>query len=817
MKKYTTTALLVMLAALSAFAQRQTQNLRDWKFNMGDTPDAQAQDFDCSRWESVRVPHDWAIGKPFDMNMDIQYVKVEADGDKTYKLRTGRTGALPCFGIGWYKTQFDLPENLDGKRVFLEFDGAMSNATVYINSQLAGERPYGYSSFSIDATKFVKAGKNQVAVRLDNKEQSSRWYSGAGLYRFVRLVIKDATHIKYNGVYATTPKITNDAATVKVSAEIENADGATVENRIFDADGKLVAESKTPAGKDAVLEIKKPKLWAPETPNLYTLKTSVKKSGKTVDEASTRIGVRTISFSATEGFKLNGKYTQLKGVCLHHDLGPIGAATNVSAIRRQFEILKEMGCNAIRTTHNPPSPEFLDLCDEMGFLVEAEAFDEWKHAKNRNGYWRYFDKWAKRDITDFVKRDRNHPSIIIWSAGNEIPDIVKPDGIDTAKILVDTFHKLDATRPVTVGINYGSQVFSRKSNGKFARIFDVVGVNYNPWSCRDTIPMLFSDMIVHGSETASTVSSRGIYHLPLKKYPADIIIKRKMAFSPDYQMSSFDTEAPPWAQIPDEQFLVMDVNKKLLGEFVWTGFDYLGEPTPFNGGAPARSSYFGIVDLAGFPKDRFYFYQSRWSENAKVLHVLPHWNWEGREGKPIPVICYSNFPEVEIFVNGKSFGKRRLDPNSKELMKRYRFIWDEVPYEAGELKAVAYDASGKKAAEKIVKTAGEPHAVKAEAKYSKLSANPDELVFVELSVVDKDGNFCPTATPIIFVKVEGNGRLEALCNGDATDQTAFSSNYMKAFSGKLLAVVRPNGKAGKIKINTISCNLKPASLNIDVK
>ncbi len=815
MKKLTATTLIALLAASTVFGGRKTSQLRDWHFNLGDATDAKNENFDCSRWEKVRIPHDWAIDKPFDMNIDIQYAKVEADGDKTYKLRTRRTGALPCFGVGWYRTSFELDKEEAQKRVFLEFDGAMSLAKIYINSELAGERPYGYSSFCVDATNFVKAGKNQVAVRLDNKEQSSRWYPGAGLYRFVRVVVKEKSHIKYNGIFATTPNVSADSATVKIETEVENPDKLSVEHKIFDKNKKLVAKTKVPAGETALLKVEKPALWSPDSPALYTLKTSLVSGGKTLDEVSTRIGIRSISFSAVDGFKLNGRYTSLKGVCLHHDLGPIGAATNVSAIRRQFEILKEMGCNAIRTTHNPPSPEFLDLCDELGFLVEAEAFDEWKHAKNRDGYWRYFDEWAKRDLTDFVKRDRNHPSIILWSAGNEIPDIVKPDGIGTAKMLVDTFHALDNTRPVTVGINYGRQVFSQ-GNGEFAKIFDVVGVNYNPWTCRDTIPKKFPEMIVHGSETASTVSSRGIYHLPLKKFKADIISK-KMPFSPDYQMSSFDTEAPPWAQILDEQFYILDKNKKLLGEFVWTGFDYLGEPTPFNPGTPARSSYFGIVDLAGFPKDRFYFYQSRWNEKAEVLHILPHWNWEGREGKPIPVICYSNFPEVEVFLNGKSFGKRRLDPNSPELLKRYRFIWDEIPYEAGELKAVAYDAAGNKKLEKVVKTSGQPAAVKFEIKHSKLSANPDELIFVEMSVVDKDGNFCPTATPMLFVKVDGAGRLLALCNGDATDQTAFSSNYMKAFSGKLLAVVKPTGKADEIKIHTISMNLKPSFISVKTK
>lgn len=809
-KKYAFITTMCVIAVV-AFAQRQTTFLRDWKFNFGNVSNAQALDFDASKWADVRVPHDWAIDKPFDMKIDMQYVQVIADGDKTAKLRTGRTGALPCFGTGWYRTNLDISESDSNKRIFVEFDGAMSRANVFVNGNYVGWRPYGYSSFCFEITKFVNfGGKNVVAVRLENPEQSSRWYPGAGLYRNVRLVKKSQSCIDYNGVYITTPEVSAKKALVEVKTEISNAKGCFVEHKVFDKTGALVAKAKVSDKENSTkLLVENPKLWDIENPELYVLQTSlVDANGKVLDNVKTRFGIRSIDVSLKNGFQLNGKRVEIQGVCMHHDLGPIGAATNVSALRRQLRILKEMGCNAIRTSHNPPSPELLDLCDEMGFVVQAEAFDEWRKPKNKNGYSLFFDEWAERDLTDFIKRDRNHPSVVMWSIGNEVVDSRFREGAKTARFLTDIAHRVDPTRKVSVGIDQCKLVF-KDFGGDFARQVDIVGINYNA-HMYEYIDKHYPDLVIHGSETASTVSSRGVYHFPMKE--------TRRPYHDDYHTTSYDVEAPSWATTPDRAFELLDKYRNYFGEFVWTGFDYLGEPTPYNPGTPARSSYFGIVDLAGLKKDRFYLYQSRWNKNTEVLHILPHWNWDDREGKNVPVMCYTNFPEVELFVNGESQGKRKINKDSKRNLDHYRLIWDNVVYKAGELKAVAYDSNGKQVAEKIVKTTDKPSTLKITAEANqKLVADKDELVFVEISVEDKNGNVCPRANSMVFVKVEGAGKLRALCNGDPTDQVPFSAGYMRAFSGKLIAVIEPTGEKGEVSISAGSMMLKAGLLKLQLK
>ena len=801
------------MAALAASAQpetsRKTVALEDgWKFVFADPAKAETVDFDDSAWENVRVPHDWAIGKPFDMNIDYQMVKVVADGETRFNLRTGRTGALPCFGTGWYRRTLDTPAEDAGSRVFIEFDGAMSNSKIYVNGKYVGTWPYGYASFSFDITQFINFGeKNTLAVRLENKPLSSRWYSGAGLYRNVRLVTKPQTYIDYCGVYATTPVVSAESARVTVKTQVrslDGLDGKKLVHKIYSPDGALAAEASSESFDGSViLDVKNPMLWDIKTPNLYKLVSSiVDTDGNEIDACVTRLGIRTVSFSRKRGFELNGKRVEIKGVCMHHDLGPIGAAVNVRALRRQIETLKEMGCNSIRTSHNPPSPELLDLCDELGMLVEDEAFDEWKYEKCENGYHKLFSEWAEKDLAAFVRRDRNHPCVILWSIGNEITDQKYADGGEVAKFLVSIVHREDPTRPVTAGLNDIDKAFNFS---KIAQELDIVGINYNPKAYAGYLKK-YPDTIFHGSETASTVSSRGVYHFPASR--------DKRPFSPDYQVSSYDTDTPPWGQIPEEEFEVLDAHPEFLGEYVWTGYDYLGEPTPYNPGTPAKSSYFGIVDLAGFKKDRFYLYQTRWNPEAKTLHVLPHWNWEDRLGQNVPVYCYTNYPKAELFVNGKSMGVRQKNPNAEDVRERYRIMWKDVVYQPGEIKVVAYDADGAKADEKTVKTAGAAAGVKILPEGDGFISDKKDLIFAEIQVVDANGVPCPKAANFMFVDVSGAAKLKALCNGDPTDQTKFSSNYIRAFSGKLLAVLEPTGEAGEAEIRVYGMSLKAQTLKI---
>lgn len=811
---------MVSLAAFFAgVANAETLTNLDngWKFHFGDVKGAEIPSFDDTLWERVSVPHDWAIGKPFDISIDRQFVKVFADGDKTFRVRTGRTGALPCFGTGWYRTDFALEKSDEGRRVAVQFDGAMSRAKIYVNGEYAGEWPYGYASFEIDVTKFAKFGRrNVLAVRLENPSESSRWYSGAGLYRPVRLVVRDKTHIPIWGVWAHTKSADKNSAEVEIKTDVANFDGAktvVVENSIIDANGSVVAsanrEVALPDGaakhsSATVLSsvvVKNPALWDTENPNLYTIKTTVSSDGKIVDTHTAPFGVRTIKFSRENGFELNGKRTKFKGVCLHHDLGPIGAAVNETALWRQLTKMKAMGCNAVRTTHNPPANELLDMCDKLGLLVIAEAFDEWKTPKCKNGYNTLFDNWAEKDLRAMIKRCRPHPSVIMWSIGNEVPEQVKgAEGAARAKFLADIARDEDSTRPTTAGMDH----YQEAAQSGFASNVDVQGLNYKPHQYADSHKK-YSTHILYGSETASTVSSRGAYHFP--------VVERAAPWHKDYQTSSYDTECCPWSQVPETEWSAQDDNDFVMGEFVWTGTDYLGEPAPYDSLCIAKSSYFGIVDLCGFEKDRFYFYKSRWLPSEKVLHILPHWNWPDRIGQNVPVHVYTNYPEVELFVNGKSMGKQKKTLENKRT--RYRMMWNDVSYAPGELKAVAYDESGKAVAEKIVKTAGEPARVKLIPETDKIKADGKDLCYIRVQIQDKDGNVCPRAENIVFFDVSGNGRLRATCNGNPVDLTAFSSDNMRAFSGELLLIVdSPSAKKGEITVSATSGRIKPDSVKI---
>lgn len=801
-----------ILSAFSAFSRDYTL-LEKWKFHLGECPDAVSSDYDDSSWEDVIVPHDWAIGKPFDMRIDMQSVQVLEDGDKAAKMRTGRTGALPAFGVGYYRTYIDSNEGMKGKRISIEFDGAMSLSKVYLNGKYVGEWPYGYSSFAFDVTdNWNYEGKNILAVRLENKPESSRWYPGAGIYRNVRLVVTDPVRVSHWGTYVTTPKVSSKSASVNIKTSVDNKTEDEVDVRLesllMNAEGELVKKvSSTRKIKgdkyifEQALTVKSPVLWEIENPYMYSLVTNVYVGSIKTDTYITPIGLRSIEFDKDKGFFLNGRNVKIKGVCLHHDLGPLGAAVNFRAIERQLQIMQDMGCNAIRTSHNPPTPELLDLCDRMGFLVQVEAFDEWKIGKNQNGYNQLFDEWAERDLQAMIRRDRNHPSVIMWSIGNEVREQKDKNGAEVARMLTEICHREDPTRPVTAGFNNHNDAIK---NG-LANEIDLVGFNYKPFDYKKKHEQ-YPDFVIYASETASTVSTRGEYKFPVKE--------KRGAYYEDYQVSSYDLEYPSWASTPDTEFEQQDDCEFIMGEFVWTGFDYLGEPTPYNEGTPARSSYFGIVDLAGLKKDRYYLYKSKWSDEP-VLHLLPHWNWEERIGQKIPVFCYTNYPKAELFVNGKSMGVKQKNKNSK--YERYRLMWNDVVYYPGEIKVVAYDDKGEIAETRTIKTAGKTYKISTAADRNTIKADGKDLAFVTVEVLDKDGNLCPKADNLLFFDVEGDISLKAVCNGDPTDQTSFSSTYMRAFNGKLVVVLQSKNKAGSGKLKVYGANLKPAVLDVCIE
>jgi beta-galactosidase len=797
--------LTVINFSLKAQVRTVVQLDTGWRFYNNDINAINLSNLNDETWQKVTVPHDWAVVQNFDMNIDQQKVQVIEDGEKTTQLRTGRTGALPCFGIGWYRKKLAINKEDEGKRIFIEFDGAMSRSKIYLNDTYIGEWPYGYSSFAFELTKQIKFNtENIIGVRLENKPESSRWYPGAGIYRNVRLVKLSKNHIQQWGTFITTPSITNKLGVVNIKTTINKEITTELKalkliTEIFDINGNKVGISSTESKAsnnivfDQNIKVKNPQWWSVQTPTLYKAISKLYINNILVDEYTTKFGFRTIKFDKDKGFFLNGNVLKFKGVCLHHDLGPIGAAVNYRATQRQLVMMKEMGVNAIRTSHNPPSVELLDICDSLGLLVQVEAFDEWKYGKNANGYGEFFDAWAEKDITNMIKRDRNHPSVIMWSIGNEIREQGMPEGKAIAKYLTDICHNLDNTRLVSAGFNNHNGAIK---NG-LAESVDLVGFNYKPHDY-EAKHKLYPNFTIYGSETSSTVSTRGEYKFP--------IVESKKPWHSDYQVSSYDMECPPWATTPDTEFEYQDDLEFISGEFVWTGFDYLGEPTPYNEGTPAKSSYFGMVDLAGIPKDRFYLYQSKWSSKP-MLHILPHWNWQERLGQNVPVYVYTNYTKAELFVNGKSMGVKQKDTNNKYT--RYRLIWNEVKYEPGEIKVVAYNGDGKLALEKTIQTAGAPHSIKLTADRNTVKADGKDLVFVTVEIVDKKGNICPKANNFLFFKVEGQGKLKAVCNGNPIDQTAFTSNYMNVFNGKMVAILEPSFLSGTINLN-VSGGLLPA-------
>lgn len=849
--------LTILFLAIGLLANAQDITLTDgWRFHKGEAEGAQVPDYDDAKWERICIPHDWAIYGPFDRSHDLQKVAVKQNGENVATWKTGRSGGLPWAGIGWYRRVIKKEElgigneelGLENKRVVLQFDGAMSEAHVYVNGKEAIFWPYGYNTFHVDVTDLLnKDGKDNVlAVRLENREQSHRWYPGAGLYRNVHLITTHEVHIPVWGTYVTTPHVEKDYATVTLRGRVANSEGKKVKvetslNKLvrhgdYDlAIGEAVAKQTTdlanmtpiPSGQKAGEQqfqqnftVAAPMLWSPESPNQYVAISHVYVDEELADTHCTFFGIRSIELIPEKGFFLNGKYTKFKGVCLHHDLGALGAAINKSAIRHQLEMLKDMGCNAIRTSHNMPAPELVELCDEMGFMMMVEPFDEWDVAKCQNGYHRFWNEWAEKDMVNMLRHYRNNPSVVMWSIGNEVPTQARKDGYKMVEFLQGICHREDPTRPVTCGLD---QVWTVLRNG-FAATLDVAGFNYRTQYYTEGYEKLPQGYLL-GSETASTVSSRGTYHFPVKL--------AKGVMHPDNQSSGYDVEACSWSNVPDEDFALADDNVWEIGQFVWTGYDYLGEPSPYDTDAwPSHSSVFGIIDLASLPKDRYYLYRSVWNTEAHTLHVLPHWTWPGREGEVTPIFVYTDAPEAELFINGKSQGRqRKLSKAESDALKgkdefwqqrRYRLMWTNVKYEPGEVKVITYNADGTKAGEQVVKTAGKPYKlVLTPASPSGKSANAIDrksgeknLSYVTVSVVDKDGIPCPTATDLVQFSVKGQGKFRAAANGDATNLDLFHLPQHHLFAGQCTVIIESNDQPGKITLTAKAKGLQAGTLTI---
>lgn len=799
-------------------SSRVETSLKDgWRFHRGEADGTFMPAYDDSGWDKVSVPHDWAITGPFSIENDLQNVQIVQNMETKASLKTGRTGGLPYVGIGWYRTEFSAP---DGMKAELLFDGAMSEARVYVNGHEVCFWPYGYSPFHCDVTPYLnKSGSNVLAVRLENLPFSSRWYPGAGLYRNVHLICTSAkAHIPVWGTFVSTPSVHKDMASVSLGISLisdkENID-IEYHTDIISPEGEKVASRRSVAlyhkGDSHVQKflVKEPKLWSPEHPYLYKALTRILVDGVVTDEYETRFGIRSIEFIPEKGFYLNGEHRKFKGVCNHHDLGPLGAAVSIPALRHQLTMLKDMGCDAVRTSHNTPAPELVSLCDEMGLMMMVEPFDEWDDAKCQNGYHRYFDEWAERDMISMLHAFRNSPSVIMWSIGNEVPSQCTADGYKTAAFLQSICHREDPTRPVTCGMD---QVNCVLSNG-FAAQLDIPGINYRTFRYKDCYEQLPQGLVL-GSETASTVSSRGTYHFPVEK-----------AFSvmhPDHQSSGYDMEACNWSNIPDVDLALAEDYPWTLGQFVWTGFDYLGEPSPYDTDAwPNHSSMFGIIDLASIPKDRYWLYRSIWNTESPTLHIVPHWTWPGREGKVTPVYVYTSWPEAELFVNGVSQGRRsKLSPSApceglqdEALEGRYRLMWNDVVYQKGELRVVAYDAKGNVAASESVRTAGKPYSLRLECDRDSIARDGEDLAYVTVSVTDKDGNTVPTDTREVLASVSGAGEFRAIANGDPCSLEMFHHPHMHLFAGKLTVIVRSKANAdGPILLKVNAKGLRSAEL-----
>ena len=794
MKRLSTLFLVIMAIACGATARERINFDKGWRFALADSVQMSALDYNDSKWHTLNVPHDWAI-----------------EGDFSASAPSGNSGGALPGGIGWYRKTFTVDNADKGKMMYIDFDGVYMNAKVWINGTLLGQRPYGYSSFRYDLTPYIiYGGKNVVAVRVDNSDQpNSRWYSGCGIYRHVWLYKTARIHVAHWGTHVVA-----EGNKVKVDVTVDNPDNAkfAVRNTLLDREGRVVGKAM---GIKSVIKVSKPKLWSCESPYIYTLRTEIVAGGKVVDTYETTTGFRTFKFDAAKGFSLNGKSMKINGVCQHHDLGCLGAAINEDALHRQLRILKEMGTNAIRCSHNPPAPELLAMCDTMGFIVMDESFDMWRRRKTQNDYARFFDEWAERDLTDLVLRDRNHPSILMWSIGNEVleqwssadadnltaeqANLILNAGHDASTLahgeelsvnsiltrnLCAIIRRYDTTRPITAGCNEPDPKNHLFKSGAL----DIIGFNYHHQWVKD-VPKNFPGQPFIFSESVSALQTRGFYMMP-----SDKVYKAPVEWwlpyqDPSFQCSAYDNMHASWSSTHEETWDVVKHNDFVGGQFIWTGFDYIGEPTPY--GFPARSSYFGLIDLAGFPKDTYYMYQSEWTDK-QVLHLFPHWNW--LEGQDIDMWCYyNNADEVELFINGRSQGVK-----AKKGSHEYHLMW-RVKFEPGEVKAVARK-DGKVVADKVIRTAGAPAALSLTADRTHFGKNPngDNLAFITVEVVDKDGNLCPRAEDQIFFDVEG-GRIVGTDNGNPVSMERFKEPKRKAFNGKCLVVVATDGGDVKLK------------------
>ena len=813
----------------------------DWKFmRFGLSPEGekinepenlQRVELNDSKWRCLTLPHDWGIEGPFRQDLEDQ-------------------AKLPWRAIGWYRKTFTIPKSDQGKRIFIDFDGAMANAKVYLNGDFVGEWPYGYASFRLELTDRLNyGGENVIAVRLDTMTIGTRWYPGAGIYRNVWLVKTSPVHVAHWGTFVTTPVVTKEKGSVNLDVTVDNQTekdvNATVSSEIYTLSKDDIA-SDEPVAKMETKSIKipakgsqqttlradvlNPELWELDAPNRYVVKTRVMVGGKTVDTYSTSFGFRTLKFTLNDGFYLNGKKVAVNGVCNHHDLGPLGTAVNVRARERQLEILKEMGFNSLRCSHNPPEPELLDLCDKMGILVMDETFDTWFAQKKDGDYANLFEEWSIKDTIALIHRDRNHPSVFMWSNGNEIPKRDTPRGLQVSRSFTDLFHKEDPTRPVTNSSNQTRKIIKTK----FPQTVDLFGFNYGIGKYSEFHSIKGNENTpYYGSETSSTVSSRGEYFFPVAKGKENAITTKCKA---DFQVSSYDVQCAGWGNTADAQFKAMKENPACFAEYVWTGFDYLGESTPYNRdyaellnftnpkviaemkeklkengkiNPPSRSSYFGIIDLCGFPKDRFYLYQSHWRPELPMAHILPHWNWPERIGKITPVHIYTSGDEAELFLNGTSLGRK------KKGESEYRIRFDDVVYAPGTLKVIAYK-NGKKWAEDTVKTTGAPESIAISADRPVIKADGKDLSFLTVKVVDKDGLMVPRSKNELTFSVTGPGKIVAIGNGDATSHESFHGTKHKVFNGMCLVIVKSDAPGSTI-LHVEGDKLKPASFEITAK
>ncbi|MDQ7949079.1 MAG: glycoside hydrolase family 2 TIM barrel-domain containing protein [Pedobacter sp.] len=786
--------------------QRMTASFnKDWKFLLGDEPNARQSTFNDKNWRTLTLPHDWSIEGQFDAKNPAK-----PEG-----------GGLPT-GIAWYRKSFIAPTNLVQRAVTLVFDGVYKNSEVWVNGQLVGKRPYGYISFAYEISKYLKPGRNVVAVKVDNSAQpDSRWYSGSGIYRNVWLVTTSKLAIAQWGI-AVNPTVENvrsdqsvssgNLGRLKVVSRIENQfssdQQASIRHLVYDPAGKLVKQEKlavfqtgqSSTDVTVAISVKNPVLWDLKSPKQYRLVSQVLQNGKVVDQKETRFGFRSFHFDAQKGFFLNGRSTKILGVCLHHDLGALGAAINIRAMQRQLEILKDMGCNAIRTAHNPPAPEFLDLCDQMGFLVMDEAFDMWNKKKNSKDYHLDFPEWHQRDLEAMVRRDQNHPSIILWSIGNEIREQFDSTGVALTKELVGIVKNLDQTRPVTSAL---TETDPKKNFIYQSGALDIYGLNYNHKLYKD-FPINYPDQKFLATETTSALATRGYYDQSdtIRRWPKDGKTKFTEG-NKDWAAAAYDNVSAYWGSTHEETWKEAKKYAHVSGLFVWTGFDYLGEPLPYPW--PARSSYFGIVDLAGFPKDVYYLYQSEWT-NKPVLHIFPHWNWKNK-GEPIEVWAYYNqADEVELFLNGKSLGKRSKQGEELHVM------W-KVDYQPGTLTAISRK-NGKVILTKTIKTAGRPAKIELNADRKIITADGKDLSFVTVRILDADGNLVPDATDLVHFEVEGNGKIAGVDNGFQASLEPFKANYRKAYHGLCLAIIQSTENPGKIKLTAKAEGLASKSIEL---